>query len=920
MLRSVAVLALAALAGCGQPSEAELLASAQTFLGKRDTRAALVQAKTALQANPESGPARLLLGRVLVAARDGEAALVELRKARDLGQPDTAVVPLEAEAMLLVRQPAELLARLGDRTLGDPAADAALQTTLATALMSQKQIEPATVALSKALNQVPDYAPALLAQARIDADAGRVAQARAQVEKVIARTPDDDRAWVLKGDLYLHATPSDADAALQAYRQAIALWPASTQAHAGVMFVHMGRNDIKAAHEQLAVMRRDLAGDPLTRFFGAQIALIDGDVKAAREGIQPLLKQFGDDFKVLTLAGAIELQARSPNTAENHLKQALQIAPGHPYATRLLAQAYVGGGQTAKALELLEPLVTRSDADAQTLSLAAEASLYSGDVDRAVTLFTRAAALDPKNTKARTAVALSQLAKGRPDDAMVGLATIAASSSDDFADLALISLRISRAEYPLAIEAIDALEKKRPDSAIAAHMRGRVHLAQAEPDAAKKWFELALQRSPGFYAAVVALVGIDVTAGNDAGAEAQLQRYLKPEVDNAMARAWLIEIRARRGAKQEELATLVDDMVRRHPELPAARLLQVNHFLANRDKKTALEVAQQAAAAFPNSPDIQDALGRAQLGNGDGNQAIATFRRLTIAYPHLPLPHVHLADAYVASQQPQAAIRSLRRAVELLPNDPSAQRGLVTLLVSSGNDNEAIQRARAMQKQAGNRLVGHLLEGDIDARARRWDAAIAAYQRGIEVQPAPELAIALHRTLAAAGREDDRRKFAARWSAEHPRDNGFAFALGEHFARLQQWPAAEAEFRRALALQPDQAAAMNNLAYALMVQGKPEALELAERANALKPDRPDLLDTLAQVQSAQAQHAKALETVRRALSLSGDSPVYRITLARLLGASGDRAAARKELEAISLLQDPRIDKARVSQLMSQMRD
>ena len=57
------VLALVAgLAGCGEPSPAELISQARTALAKKDTEAARISLKSALQQAPDNGEARFLLG------------------------------------------------------------------------------------------------------------------------------------------------------------------------------------------------------------------------------------------------------------------------------------------------------------------------------------------------------------------------------------------------------------------------------------------------------------------------------------------------------------------------------------------------------------------------------------------------------------------------------------------------------------------------------------------------------------------------------------------------------------------------------------------------------------------------------------------------------------------------------------------
>ena len=60
-MRRHVVLALL-LSGCGGKSDGELLTSAKAYLQKRDSKAAVIQLKNLLQANPSSAEARFLLG------------------------------------------------------------------------------------------------------------------------------------------------------------------------------------------------------------------------------------------------------------------------------------------------------------------------------------------------------------------------------------------------------------------------------------------------------------------------------------------------------------------------------------------------------------------------------------------------------------------------------------------------------------------------------------------------------------------------------------------------------------------------------------------------------------------------------------------------------------------------------------------
>ena len=92
------VLALAAgLAGCGEPDTAKLLEQARASIAKKDTEAARIQLKSALQQTPNSAEARFLLGELLLNGGDVAGAEVELRRALELQHPDVQVLPALAQ-------------------------------------------------------------------------------------------------------------------------------------------------------------------------------------------------------------------------------------------------------------------------------------------------------------------------------------------------------------------------------------------------------------------------------------------------------------------------------------------------------------------------------------------------------------------------------------------------------------------------------------------------------------------------------------------------------------------------------------------------------------------------------------------------------------------------------------------------------
>jgi putative PEP-CTERM system TPR-repeat lipoprotein len=262
---------------------------------------------------------------------------------------------------------------------------------------------------------------------------------------------------------------------------------------------------------------------------------------------------------------------------------------------------------------------------------------------------------------------------------------------------------------------------------------------------------------------------------------------------------------------------------------------------------------------------------------------------------------IAIGEAYWQNKQPDQAVKSLTKALSTRPDLLPAQRGLLNIATAEKRYTEAVEIARQVQKQRPNEAVGYLLEGDVEKARRSWDAAAAAYRTSLQKQPSTEGAVRMHSLFMQAGRQADADRFAASWEKDHPKDVAFVFYRGDLALQQKNFAEAESRYRTVSQLQPQNALALNNVAWLMVKQSKPGALPFAEKATELMPNQPALMDTLSLALAAEKRLPQALEVQKKAVALSQGDPTMRLNLARLLVQAGDKSAARTELQALEKL-------------------
>ncbi len=233
------------------------------------------------------------------------------------------------------------------------------------------------------------------------------------------------------------------------------------------------------------------------------------------------------------------------------------------------------------------------------------------------------------------------------------------------------------------------------------------------------------------------------------------------------------------------------------------------------------------------------------------------------------------------------------------------------LLSELGQHDLAVEAYRAVPPGSTDHHVTELGRAEVLGQSGRIEAAVEVLQSLAAQKPdLPSVHIALadlqrrQESYAAAVESYDT---AIGLTDTASRGNWFLhYARGISHERLKQWDEAEADFRRALELNPDQPQVLNYLGYSLVERREKldEALDMIERAVAARPDSGYIVDSLGWVLFRLGRYEEAVGHMERAVELMPVDPVVNDHLGDVYWAVGRAREAEFQWKRALSFVDP----------------
>jgi tetratricopeptide (TPR) repeat protein len=210
------------------------------------------------------------------------------------------------------------------------------------------------------------------------------------------------------------------------------------------------------------------------------------------------------------------------------------------------------------------------------------------------------------------------------------------------------------------------------------------------------------------------------------------------------------------------------------------------------------------------------AAGKKLVEKKDYVRAILEFRNAVQAVPNDPDAHYQLGSAYAASGDARRAYLSFSKAVELNPGHRQARIRLAQLLALAKNPADVkTARERLMELDREGPGSAEILNSLALTELKLGEAnsAIGTLQQALGTSP-QELSSSILLALARLSTRDTQGAEAAlkQACANAPKSADARLALAHYYTALGKLPVALAEFQLALSLDPDNHAALFNVA------------------------------------------------------------------------------------------------------------
>jgi len=584
-------------------------------------------------------------------------------------------------------------------------------------------------------------------------------------------------------------------------------------------------------HYSLGHMYAELAGDTTSR---------NDYVNLAIENYKAAIKADPNSSLLAEELSDLYSQSGRMRDGQTDAEQAIKANPNDLAAHRILARIYVrqidaqrgrvNETMVRQATQEYQKITELAPKDADSWVWLGRLQSAAQNMDAAEAAFRKALAVEPDN-----------------EDGLTGLATVLGIKGDATGAADLLKRASEKNPSADSLKRLaDAYEQMKQYSLAADTLRQALEFSpQDAPDIERKMamYLISAERYDDALAAYQKLVMDDST---DADSYLRMSQIYRQKHDLVKAREAADKAKA---IDPNNIQIQLNELYILQAEGKAAEAIDVLKGIIQKTQQASYDPAQ-----LENRDELLEQLAVMQRLADQTQPAVDTYRQMAVLDPSkAPHASASIIDTYMGGKEFQKAQDEADAAIKKFPNDREVRVGRDSLLAEMGKTDAAVADVKKLLDGKDDRGI-ELALADLYVKGRKWDDA----------------AKALDAAEKQSVSQDDKIDV---W-----------FKRGAMFERMKNVAAAETEFRKVLAVMPNNPATLNYLGYMLTDRNLrlPEALAMIQKAVDQDPNNSAYLDSLGWAYFRMGKLPEAEENMRRAVELTPHDPTMRDHYAEVL--------------------------------------
>lgn len=659
--------------------------------------------------------------------------------------------------------------------------------------------------------------------------------------------------------------------AYQEFTRTVELQPENYRARIEMANLLIISHNLQQAQEQTDLLLQKRPNDPAVHSIVSSLLAAQENIPGAIGEMQQTIALDPSRWESYLSLGLLQLRNRQPDAAEASFKKVIELNPKAMQAQLLLGNYY------------------------QSRSRFSEAEQQ----------FHHAMDLDPNSPDPRAALARLYLAEGKKADAEGVLKQAKHDFPDNSTGYRLLGdFYFLTGDLDKATAEYGALYQEHPKDLQVKKNYIPLLIQTKRFAEARRLDDEILKANPNDDDALVYQSQMQISEGDVNGAAQKLQTVIKNAPKNSEAHYAL-------GVAFEKLGNLESaegewrEALRLRPDLVDAQRALANAAMQRGDMPTLQEAATQMIRLQPASPDgyalrALSYINRKQYGEAEKNVHMA----IEVA-PQNSYGYVQLGNLKFTEKQYADAAKAYQEALDRNPNSTDALRGLTSTYVTQKQVDKAIAAVNAQIAKSPNNSGFYDLLGTALVQSKKdLSGAEAAFEKSAALDKHnSDALLKLCQVRATKGAIDQAIATAQQALKDNPRELGLYVLMGKLYESKSDWKKAEDAYQNALALNPQDPLASNNLAHVMLQTGGnlDIALSLAQTARRGLPDSPGVADNLAWIYYQKGAYQSAIGLLQEALKLQEknkmpDNPDIHYHLGMAYEKTQQPALARQHLE------------------------